>query len=92
MGFALLGLVIAGAVYAYSTFRAYTKPESGLQNVVDIASVIVCPPTLLFATCLDCEWIGWGGFVMFSIVAPLNTLLYAGLGAAIASRKKRKGS
>jgi len=87
VGVALIGLAIAGACYADAAFRDYTKPMTGREAAVVLVSVILCPPQLLFAACLDCEVIGWSGFILYSIIGVLNAGLYAAIGAAIAQRR-----
>ena len=77
---ALAGLVVAAACYAYSAFYDYTKPMSGLDATLFIVSLILCPPQLIFAACIDCEVIGWSGLIMYSIIGVLNAALYAIIG------------
>jgi hypothetical protein len=83
VGFALLGLAIAGACYAHAAFNDYTKPMNGLKSAVETVSLILCPPQLLFTFCIDCEVIGWGGFVMYSTIGVLNAALYSVIGALV---------
>ncbi len=71
VGFAMIGLAITGACYADAAFRDYTKPMNGLESAVATASLILCPPQLLFTFCIDCEAIGRGGFIMYSIPGPI---------------------
>jgi hypothetical protein len=78
--FALLGLAIAGGCYLYAAFYDYTKPMNGLGVALVAVSVILCPPQLLFGFCIDCEVIGRGGFIMYSIIGILNAALYAVIG------------
>ena len=92
VGFALLGLAIAGACYAYAAFYDYTKPMHGLDFAVMAISMILCPPQLLFAFCIDCEVIGWGGFIMYSIVGVLNAALYSVIGALVVGLRKAKSN
>jgi hypothetical protein len=87
--FALLGMAIAAICYAYAAFYDYTKPMNGLRFAMVCISVILCPPQLLFATCIDCEVIGRGGFIMYSIVGVLNTALYAAIGSVIVRFRKK---
>jgi hypothetical protein len=91
VGFALLGMLAAAVVYAYSAFRDYTKPENAFHAVLDIGSVVLCPPTLFFAGCIDCEAVGWSGFVMYSIIGVMNAALYAVVGTIISGWRRRKG-
>jgi hypothetical protein len=89
VGFALLGLAIAGACYAYAAFYDYTKPMNGTKVALTTTSAILCPPQLLFAFCIDCEVIGWGGFTMYSIIGVLNAALYAAIAAVIVGFRKK---
>jgi len=90
IGLALLGLAIAGVSYAYAAFYDYTKPMNRLDFAAMAISMILCPPQLLFAFCIDCEVIGWGGFTMYSIVGVLNAALYAAIGAMVAGLRKKQ--
>jgi hypothetical protein len=89
VGFALLGLTIAAALYVYAVFYDYTKPLNSIDLVLGIASFILCPPTLLFVTCIDCEVIGWGGVIMYSIIGVLNAALYAAVGSVVVGPRKK---
>ena len=91
-GFALLGLAIAGVCYAYGALADYTKPMTGREAALVLVSLILCPPQLLFAACLDCEVIGWGGFIMYSIVGVLNVALYSVIGALVVGLRKTKSN
>jgi hypothetical protein len=92
IGSALLGLATAGAAYAYAAFFDYTKPIAGPELVAWLISVILCPPQLIFATCIDCEVVGRNGFVMYSIVGILNTILYALIGYTVVTLRGKRNS
>jgi hypothetical protein len=92
VGFALLGLTIATLSYAYAAFDDYTKPMNGLRFAVWTVSMILCPPQLLFTFCIDCEVIGWDGFIMYSIIGALNMAIYAVVGSIVVSLRKGKNS
>ena len=79
--FALIGLLVAAASYAYAAFGDYTKPMNGFRFALLTASMIFCPPQFLFILCIDCEVIGTDGLIMYSIVGVLNAALYAAVGA-----------
>jgi hypothetical protein len=80
VGFALFGLAMAALSYAYAALHDYTKP----YNLALLAiSVVLCPTQLLFAFCIDCEAVGWGGLFIYSIMGGLNVVLYAAIGAAV---------
>jgi hypothetical protein len=84
VGFALLGLATAAASYAYAVFHDSSKPLS----VLDVVSVIVCPPQFIFAMCIDCEVTGWDGFTTYSIIGALNMALYAVIGKIVSYSRK----
>jgi hypothetical protein len=56
---------------------------------IGIAWFIFCPPTLLFAMCVDCEVSGWGGVIIFSIIGGFNAALYAAVGAVVDSLQRK---
>jgi hypothetical protein len=88
VGFALLGLVMAAAAYAYAAFYNYDKPTNAFDIVMMFVSVILCPPQLLFVLCIDCEVTGWNGFTLYSIVGALNMALYAIIGKIVSYSRK----
>jgi hypothetical protein len=92
LGFALLGLAIAGVCYLYAVFYDYAKPTNGFDVALVVISVILCPPQLLFGFCIDCEVIGWDGFIMYSIIGVLNTALYAMIGYIVFALRNRATS
>lgn len=92
VGFAFLGLAIAGACYAHAAFDDYTKPMNGLRSAVETVSLILCPPQLLFIFCIDCEVIGWDGFIMYSMIGVLNAALYSVVGALVVGMRKTQSS
>ena len=75
VGFALLGLVITAISYAYTASYDYTKPMNGLRFATTVVSLILCPPQLLFVACIDCEVIGRGGLIMYSIIGTLTAFI-----------------
>jgi len=89
IGFALLGLATAAICYAWAAFYDYAEPVNGLRLAVFIISIILCPPQLLFAGCVDCEVIGRGGFIMYSIIGVLNAALYAAVGSVVVHLRKQ---
>jgi hypothetical protein len=88
-GFVLLGLAVTGVCYAFAASHDYSKPWTGLDSAPTLLSVIVCPPQLIFAFCIDCEVFGWNGFVQYAIIGLLNTALYAAVGALVAGLRKK---
>jgi hypothetical protein len=90
--FALTGLVIAAASYWAAALEDYTKPMTGFRLVLWTTSLILCPPQFLFVLCIDCEVIGMGGFIMYSIIGALNAALYAVVGAAFVGLRRGPSS
>lgn len=90
--FALLGLAVAGASYAGAVFDDYTKPMNGLRFVLWTVSMVLCPAQFLFAGCIDCEVIGTGALIMYSIIGVLNAVLYAAVGAIFLRLRRRPES
>ena len=87
--FALLGLLVASAVYLNALFYDYGRPMSGIQHAVGIATFIFCPPTLLFVLCIDCEADAWSGVFVFSIIGLLNAVLYGLIGTVVVAKRKK---
>lgn len=87
---ASLGLFATGVSYLCAHLYDYTAPMDGIHLTIALILVVLCPPQLLFAMCIDCEVIGWSGVILFSIVGALNATLYALIGfigySLIASR------
>ena len=88
--FALVGLAVAALAYVDALFYDATKPANGFQLALTVASMILCPPQLIFATCIDCEVVGREGFVMYSIIGVLNMGFYALVGLLIAFARKAR--
>jgi len=40
-------------------------------------------------TCIDCEVMGWDGFIMYAIVAALNAAFYVAIEAAVVGLRKK---
>lgn len=92
VGSAFLGFAIAGVSYAYAALHDYAKPMNAFDFTLVVLSMVLCPPQLLFAACIDCEVIGWGGFIMYSIVGALNAGLYAVIASIVLSLRKSKAN
>jgi hypothetical protein len=90
--FALFGLAIAATSYAYAAFQDYTKPMNAFDLTLTVISIVLCPPQLLFVTCIDCEVVGWGGFTMYLIAGVLNAALYSVVGALVVGLRKPKSN
>jgi hypothetical protein len=65
---------------------------NGFGFALAVLSVILCPAQLFFAFCIDCEVIGRGGFIMYSIIGVLNMPIYAVIGALVVSLRKTKSN
>jgi hypothetical protein len=65
---------------------------NGRDATAMLVSLILCPPQLLFAFCIDCEVIGWDGLVQYAIVGFFNAALYAVVGAIFVSLKRGPSS
>jgi hypothetical protein len=87
-GFALLGLAVTGVCYVFAALHDYSKPWTGLDSALTLLSFIVCPPQLIFALCIDCEVVGWNGFIQYAIIGLFNTALYAAIGAVFVRWRK----
>ena len=88
LGFALLGLAITGLCYWHAAVHDYTKPTSWFEDVVLLLSLILCPGQLFFAFCIDCEAVGWDGFIMYSIIGAFNAVIYMLVGFLIVGLRR----
>jgi hypothetical protein len=86
--FAIFGFLITGFPYALEVLHDHTKTPSDLAVTAGISSLVLCPPTLIFAACIDCEATGWDGFIKYSIAGGLNAAFYAVIGVGAAVWKK----
>jgi hypothetical protein len=91
LGFAVLGLAVAAVGYIYALYIFHWSEPTRLDTTVSILSVVLCPPSLLFAGCIDCE-VGTGaGVFMYSASGVLNAVIYgATIGAWLGYRRKTK--
>jgi hypothetical protein len=90
-GFGVLGFAITAGFYVLWTYHDYTKSFSPLDGVLAVANVILCPPVLLFAWCIDCEYGTPAGLqVNLITVGLLNAGLYAAIGMAVARRGEKR--
>jgi hypothetical protein len=93
VGFAVLGFAITAGFYVIGVYHDYTKPFGLLDDVWVMANIILCPPVLLFAWCIDCEYGTPAGLeVNLVIVGLLNAALYALIGLAVARRREGRDS
>jgi hypothetical protein len=68
--FAMFGLAIAPGVYSYFAF--FTLRTTNLDLGLGEASVIFCPPSLLFLRCPDCGFRSGIGVVIWSTFGLIN--------------------
>ena len=96
IGFAFLGLAMGAAAYGnaalHEALHEYTKPMNGLGFALTFASMILCPPQLIVVLCIDCDALGWGGLVMYSVIGILNAALYAVIGTVVVSLRKQQAT
>jgi len=85
--FALCGVVVAAAIYTHYVFYDFTKPASAVDITVGIAEIVLCPPSLLSAFCIDCEAGTSAGLQIWSIIALLNGGVYWLLAAFVKRRR-----
>jgi hypothetical protein len=53
---------------------------NGIRLTIAWILLVLCPPQFLFVMCIDCEVVGRGGVILYSIVGALNAALYALIG------------
>lgn len=93
VGLAMLGFAVTAFFYLIGTYHDYMKPFTRLDAVLGLANLVLCPPALLFAWCIDCEYgIPAGLVTNLMIVGLLNAWLYATIGFFIACRGSKKSS
>jgi hypothetical protein len=93
VGFAVLGFAITAGFYVLFVYKDYTKPFELQDVALVLVNIILCPPLLVFAWCIDCEYGTPAGLeVNLVIVGLLNAALYAVIGFAVARRREGKGS
>lgn len=89
VGFAVVGLAMAVASYAYLLFHEPAKQMSVLDFAMMFASFVLCPAQLLvLAICMDCKTTGWYLFVIYSKIGALNMVLYAIIGKIVSYSRK----
>jgi hypothetical protein len=92
VGLAVLGFAVTAGFYVLGVYTDYQKPAGLRDAILAIVNIIFCPPILLFAWCIDCEYGTPAGLeVNLVMVGLLNAALYAVVGLAIARRRERKG-
>jgi len=81
VGFGLCGLLLPVVFYAYFASVDYSKQPGTADLTFGIASIVLCPPSLLSVLCIDCE-VGTGaGMFLWSVISLLNCDLYLLIGA-----------
>jgi len=92
-GFAALGFAVTACFYGLGAYYDPSKHAFLLNAILFLANAILCPPALLFAWCIDCEYGTPAGLVTNLIIAGLlNALLYAAIGLMAAFRGTRNSS
>jgi EamA domain-containing membrane protein RarD len=81
MRLALLGLVVAVAFGIYLGIHPEVKNSAAFR--VGVASLILCPGSLLFAFFIDAQPWTNGFFFMWLIIGLVNFGLYGAIGAII---------
>lgn len=51
-----------------------------IDTTLTMLSMVLCPTQLIFAFCLTCEAVGYGGLIRYSIIGVSNAVLYAFIG------------
>lgn len=93
VGFAVLGFAVTACFYAVNTHYDPSKHGFLLNAFALFGNVILCPPILLFAWCIDCEYGTPAGLVTNLMIAGLlNAWLYATIGFFIACRGSKNSS
>ena len=78
---AILGFVVAAALWGYSELAKSSTPLEGLIFAV------LCPPSLLSIPLIDVE-VGTSDYrVMWVVFAFMNSALYGGMGVLIAKSR-----
>jgi hypothetical protein len=80
-GLGLCGFLIAAALGIYSSFSTFSPSPSTSEVALGLVSFMLCPPSLLFVLCIDCE--GGQQLPMWAIIAILNYGLYAAVGLLV---------
>jgi len=88
--FGLSGFLIGMGLYVYSSLFNYSKPLTDLDMFVGIVTFMLCPPTLLFVLCIDCEVGGVDGAITFLLISLMNAALYSAIGFAVLKLRKQK--
>ena len=90
--FAVVGFGIA-VVFVGFQMLMNPSPWSPLNSILGTIFMILCPPVLLTFPLLDVKVETGGLYFLWTLVALLNAVLYAVMGAAyVRWRKKREGS
>ncbi|MGB2899061.1 MAG: hypothetical protein WBB89_07340 [Candidatus Acidiferrum sp.] len=89
--FAVMGLVITAVFVAYQVLTDSSPPPPPNISLI-LMFMVLCPPSFLTIPLIDVEIGSEGFYPLWSIVALMNAVLYAVIGAAyVGLRKKREG-
>ena len=82
---AVLGLLIAVALWGYSELQRSSGPLAGLMFA------ILCPPSLLSIPLIDVE-VGTSDYrIMWAVFVIMNSALYAGIGSMVGKARWKAG-
>jgi hypothetical protein len=87
----LCGFLIGAALYVYSSLFNYTKPLTTFDVFFGVLAIVLCPPTLLFVLCIDCEIGGASGVIMFLLIGLMNAALYSAIGSLTLRLRRTPG-
>jgi hypothetical protein len=85
IAFAVFGLAMGFAAYAYHSVVHYVDPFNRRDVNLNELIWFLCPAQVVLGFCIDCEPAGTGSFIMYSIVAVLNAALFALVGLVVVS-------
>ncbi len=89
--FAVVGLVVTAGSVAYQVLRDSSPPPPPNIPLL-LTFMVLCPPSFLTIPLMDVEIGSEGFYPLWSVVALMNAVLYAIIGAAyVGLRKKREG-
>jgi hypothetical protein len=92
LGFAAVGFGVTAVFVAYQVLTDASPPPPPNMPVLTMF-IILCPSSLLTIPLIDIEIGSEGFYPLWTVVALINTALYAVIGAAyVGLRKKRNGT
>lgn len=83
----MLGFAVPAGFYAWWAAQDPNIPMTPSGFLIAILNLILCPPVLLFSSCIDCEYGTPDGLVaLVFIPGVLNALLYGVIGEVVAEK------